>query len=154
MSLRAGNYSYGGSGSSSKNQFYGTGNYSLPYPFDLRMLHDNAGPVNKDDLHELRQAEYGAILSPLQQAALPSAYSNSVLSKTLENIGRSTGSYSAATANANASTALTATGTLKPMGASKKEKLHSQNTSRTFISFLSAVGSDDSFFLSILFPLF
>ena len=82
--------------------------------------------------------------------ALPSAYSNSVLSKTLENIGRSTGSYSAATANANASTALTATGTLKPMGASKKEKLHSQNTSRTFISFLSAVGSDDSFFEEFL----
>ena len=66
-----------------KNQFYGVGNFSLPYPFDLRMLHDNAGPVNKDDLHELRQAEYGAVHSPLWQGALPSAYNNYVLRKTL-----------------------------------------------------------------------
>ena len=58
MSLRASNHSYGGSGSSSKNQFYGAGNYSLPYPFDLRMMHDNPSSVNKDDLHELQQAEY------------------------------------------------------------------------------------------------
>ena len=66
-----------------KNQFYGVGNFSLPYPFDLRMVHHNVGPVNKDDLHELRQAEYGAVHSPLWQGALPSAYNNYVLRKTL-----------------------------------------------------------------------
>ena len=35
------------------------------------------------DLHELRQAEYGAVHSPLWQGALPSAYNNYVLRKTL-----------------------------------------------------------------------